>query len=881
MKPSGQLDLSARPSSAGLTVDHKTGSAFEVPSVGPNRDASTMTLPSQDTAKSKSEKKSESDNGTKGSSSTGSGTLSKMSLSVGSIIEQPEDKDNGSRPDDQRRDVKGNKSTNDSDTLSVLRNGTSSEAPQSLSANAGVSNPLTDGSADILLRYDRPKASDGDHFDDRLQNRQAKSAPSKQTHKDHELTTLSKELHGFNADELLFHDPTNEVADGLNIHEPSPAGSYTVSLKSQNENIPDKRKHFGLNEARQPNFAENKPSPDSRLNNHVSSELMRSAIEPGSRTMGYGNAPRSDLFVDRSHNHEDLSANVHSALTNQSFESNSMLEKAIEIVNDKMDRPQVSEVNHLSNLNEIGAIPNISNENDLRAVNRTTGDESNQNSGGISLEVSTHGPNSSVVTRKPEGLNKPVEFEDAVRRQNRPGRKFGAKKKLWVWSWFVQDQHDPNVAVCDFCGKVVRRRPSDKGSPKKLNEHLRTHKLNKTLVNPARAIAMEGVHSNYGSQPLQLLFNDNGSLLVLNPQQMHQVPIQALPSHSLAQQPVLGHEYNSHTLYNAQPFPHQGSDRERPSQDFTQGLPMTYSTNVPMKNQSHQNYNVTQMHPNLSRQPLPSHQMSQMNQNIPQNQQLQRGAQQVQPAHLGHLVHQAQQHPQNQNQSHLTNSIHPNYPYNVQNQVAHLNNQSKQKPQTYHGKAQAPPNPQSLQRQAQNNATTSALQTQVQHKQENSNPTGRAIKQHLSPDNDPISPEIHQQNNKRHHQLVTSGNERRNPAYPERQPEVNEQTETIEKRYMPEESFDDSPYSETKLFKHILAFLHENKLPINVVKLASFRQLIYDLRPESVKDLLVLDTVYSSCVEVARTSSNAPLSTDSVFPQGSSSDKIITNVIRR
>ncbi|KAG5417568.1 hypothetical protein I9W82_005204 [Candida metapsilosis] len=61
------------------------------------------------------------------------------------------------------------------------------------------------------------------------------------------------------------------------------------------------------------------------------------------------------------------------------------------------------------------------------------------------------------------------------KRKNRPGKKFGAKKRSWVWSWFKQDSKNPNIAVCNNCMRAVVRVPSDKGSPKKLVEHLRTH----------------------------------------------------------------------------------------------------------------------------------------------------------------------------------------------------------------------------------------------------------------------------------------------------------------------------------------------------------------------------------------------------------------------
>jgi hypothetical protein len=68
-------------------------------------------------------------------------------------------------------------------------------------------------------------------------------------------------------------------------------------------------------------------------------------------------------------------------------------------------------------------------------------------------------------------------------RRNRPGQKFGAKKKSWVWAWFKQDVDNRNVATCEVCCKVVTRLESDKGSPKKLSEHLRTHKLTRDSKN--------------------------------------------------------------------------------------------------------------------------------------------------------------------------------------------------------------------------------------------------------------------------------------------------------------------------------------------------------------------------------------------------------------
>lgn len=83
-------------------------------------------------------------------------------------------------------------------------------------------------------------------------------------------------------------------------------------------------------------------------------------------------------------------------------------------------------------------------------------------------------------------------------RVNKPGQKFGAKKKSWVWSWFIQNEKDYNSATCDICEKVIKRLPSDKGSPKKLGEHLRTHKINKDSPSPRRDGIL--IHSEDGQR---------------------------------------------------------------------------------------------------------------------------------------------------------------------------------------------------------------------------------------------------------------------------------------------------------------------------------------------------------------------------------------------
>lgn len=65
-------------------------------------------------------------------------------------------------------------------------------------------------------------------------------------------------------------------------------------------------------------------------------------------------------------------------------------------------------------------------------------------------------------------------------------KKFGAKKKSWVWNWYVQDETDNDIVICEECGKVIKRLASDKGSPKKLAEHLKTHRISKGTENTRR-----------------------------------------------------------------------------------------------------------------------------------------------------------------------------------------------------------------------------------------------------------------------------------------------------------------------------------------------------------------------------------------------------------
>lgn len=252
-----------------------------------------------------------------------------------------------------------------------------------------------------------------------------------------------------------------------------------------------------------------------------------------------------------------------------------------------------------------------------------------------------------------------MEPTQKAERKNRPGQKFGAKKSSWVWTWFVQDLTDPNVAVCDFCGKVITRMPSDKGLPKKLSEHLRTHKLLKNLINTSRAIPIDGNGITY-SMPY------SGQLQTTVPQQIQL-------AHMGMSMPML--------------------------------MPQLTVLGTPQKTQP------------------PKHTPPQMGQGGRTN----------------------------------TEEFEPK-------------------------------------------------QTQF----------------------------------------------RRTNGYNEPPPPQNSQNSIKYDRRYVLPKFDNTPYLASKFHKHLLTFLAENKLSIRLLKLQLFQQLIYDLRPDSLADLLELSGLYSSFIEVAR-----------------------------
>lgn len=277
-------------------------------------------------------------------------------------------------------------------------------------------------------------------------------------------------------------------------------------------------------------------------------------------------------------------------------------------------------------------------------------------------------------------------------RKNRPGQKFGAKKKSWVWTWFVQDLSDPNVAVCDYCGKIITRMPSDKGLPKKLSEHLKTHKLNKDLINTTRPIPIDGNGISYSLGGFQM--------------------------------PYLG------------------------------------SFNLPSGNQAvvaSGNQMLTEL-PQLQQQLL-QHMIQHSMQNS------------------GHGLGSGQQVHQ-QPHSHDLEDMGP---------------ELKSKPSKYR--------------------RTNGLQG-------------------LPSDRLQIHPQL-----QAHGQATAA-------------PQGNNQVQYGRRFILP--NFDNTPYSASKFHRHLLKFLAENKLSIRLLKLHSFQQLIYDLRPDSIADLLELTGLYSSFVEVSR-----------------------------
>ena len=54
------------------------------------------------------------------------------------------------------------------------------------------------------------------------------------------------------------------------------------------------------------------------------------------------------------------------------------------------------------------------------------------------------------------------------------------------------------------------------------------------------------------------------------------------------------------------------------------------------------------------------------------------------------------------------------------------------------------------------------------------------------------------------------------------------------------------PFNSSRFRINVVKFLTENKLSMDVLKSNSFRQLVYDLRPESVNDILEVTSMYDA-----------------------------------
>ncbi|CAH6720521.1 hypothetical protein CLIB1444_04S01926 [[Candida] jaroonii] len=186
-----------------------------------------------------------------------------------------------------------------------------------------------------------------------------------------------------------------------------------------------------------------------------------------------GPPPQSNPLSFPSYNSSQITPRIHEKPTNPTPLSN---------LKHRLPLPQESQHHQHGSLQH---------PNHHKALPTQLHTSSANNSGNGSVMSSLPPPSTSETTTKPDSDG--IDTDKPKReRKNRPGQRFGAKKKSWVWSWFIQDTTNPNIAACDYCGKVITRLPSDKGSPKKLSEHLKTHKLDKESINHTRQIPIDG-----------------------------------------------------------------------------------------------------------------------------------------------------------------------------------------------------------------------------------------------------------------------------------------------------------------------------------------------------------------------------------------------------
>lgn len=296
-------------------------------------------------------------------------------------------------------------------------------------------------------------------------------------------------------------------------------------------------------------------------------------------------------------------------------------------------------------------------------------------------------------------------------RRNRPGQKFGAKKRSWVWTWFKQDVNNQNVAACDLCGKIVIRLDSDKGSPKKLSEHLKTHKLTRESNNNKKLLPAER----------------DGDLYHLNCTVLDKVnpcnPEIASCFH-------VGKTADTTCIH-------------RPPQGFS------HQTQPPLLQLNGKRQ--------LPYQEPPKEYTQQCRQILPQ----------LQSYHLSRVVDYQQPQPPFQYNSHQA-----------------------QRQQLADGILQTP---------EKDSQEVGGMVTMVTDRTKHSQDGRRRMSEDLS-----------------------------------------------------SRGQSTSPYSTMRFHKHLMGFLTENRLSINILESRSFQQLIYDLRSDSVADLLDLTQLYTSLLEVSR-----------------------------
>lgn len=194
--------------------------------------------------------------------------------------------------------------------------------------------------------------------------------------------------------------------------------------------------------------------------------------------------------------------NNNNLLSFSSYNQNPLPQRSLNELSNLQQPQQLTHITH-SNQSDPNAAAVAAQQQQQRAVQHAQ-----QSASGAANQIISQ-PHGAQHTAQQAQAQQVAGQQMKKERKNRPGQKFGAKKKSWVWSWFVQDSQDPNIAACDYCGKIITRLPSDKGSPKKLSEHLKTHKLTKDSINNSRPIPIDGNGITYAPNGMPLSYPPN------------------------------------------------------------------------------------------------------------------------------------------------------------------------------------------------------------------------------------------------------------------------------------------------------------------------------------------------------------------------------------